>query len=282
MAATAPENAAPNVLPLRAAETSGRWDAHELIRRWRRTGDPRWRNRAIEAYMPLARRIARRYANGPESLDDLSQVAYVGLVKAVERFDPDAGTRFGSYAIPTISGELRRHFRDTSWSVHLPRGLQEDVLRVRNASAALADRLGRSPTVGELSEATGLDAEQVVEALQAAGARDAASLDQPLVGVDGEAGESLGSAIGAADDGFDLVEHRATISPLLRALPQRDREMLFMRFAHDMTQTEIAERLGCSQMQVSRLLRRAIERLGMVEHEPTDALSRVPGDAVSR
>lgn len=218
--------------------------------------------------MPLARRIAKRYATGPEALEDLSQVAYLGLVKAVERFDPEAGTRFGSYAIPTISGELRRYFRDTTWSVHLPRGVQEDVLRVRNASDALTDQLGRAPTVAELGEETGLDTEQIAEALQAASARDSASLDQPLPGVDGADGDSLGDTLGTADDGFDLVEHRTTISPLLRALPRRDREILFLRFAHDMTQTEIAERVGCSQMQVSRLLRRALEQLGTVDREP--------------
>jgi RNA polymerase sigma-B factor len=243
--------------------------AEQLIRRYRRTGDACWRERAIEAYMPLARRLAKRYHPGPEPLEDLLQVAYMGLVKAVDRFDPAAGTRFGAFAIPTITGELRRHFRDTTWSVHVPRGVQENVLRVRQATNDLSERLGRAPTVSELSQLTQLDAEQVVEALHARGAKETSSLDRPLPG--GEEGDAtFGDTVGQEDDGFDLVDHRATLAPLLRGLPQRDREMLFMRFAHDMTQSEIAARMGCSQMQVSRLLRRALERLSQADRLETN------------
>lgn len=237
----------------------GRPSAEELLVRWRETGDPACRAAAIEAYLPLARKLARRYRRGTESFDDLVQVACVGLVKAVDRFDPSMGHRFGSFAIPTITGELRRHFRDTTWSFHVPRGVQEDLLHVRRASDLLTDRLGRAPTVTELSEETALDAEQIVEALHAAAAKDPSSLQQPTAGDTTTA--TLADAIGCEEDGFDLVDHRATITPLLSRLRRRDREMLLLRFAFDMTQTEIAERMGCSQMQVSRLLRRTLDQL---------------------
>jgi RNA polymerase sigma-B factor len=234
--------------------------AERLIHRWRQTGDGRYRTSAIEAYMPLARRLARRFHRGRESLDDLRQVAYVGLVKSVDRFDPAAGTRFGAFAVPTITGELRRHFRDTTWALHVPRGVQEDVLRIREATQELGNRFRRAPTVRELSAVTGLDAEAVAEALEAHATKETASLDQPARAGD-EAPVTIGDGLGRVDDGFELVEDLATISPLLRALPRRDRELIFMRFAEDMTQSEIAARLGCSQMQVSRLLRRTLDRL---------------------
>lgn len=234
--------------------------AEQLIRRWRQTGDDRYRSRAIEAYMPLARRLAHRYHPGPEPFDDLLQVACIGLVKAVDRFDPDAGPRFGSFAIPTITGELRRHFRDTTWAVHVPRGAQENMLRVRQATDALSERNGRAPTVGELCEETGLDAEQIADALQARSAKETTSFDGPTYGREDDV-PTLGETLGRDDAGFELVEDRVTVAPLLRSLPRRDREMLFMRFARDMTQSEIAERLGCSQMHVSRLLRDALDRL---------------------
>lgn len=245
----------------------GRVRADDLVRRWRRTGDERWRSLAIEAYMPLAQRIARRFHAGPEPLEDLLQIAYLGLVKAVDRFDPEASNRFGSYAIPTITGELRRHFRDATWSVHVPRGVKDDSVRVGHVTSDLSERLGRAPTVGELSEATGLDAEQITEALHARRVREMDSLDQP-VSRGSDRDTALGELIGETDDSFDLIDHRATLAPALRALPPRERELLFMRFALDMTQTEIGERLGCSQMQVSRLLRRVLDRLSAIDMQP--------------
>lgn len=240
-----------------------------MLHRWRRTGDDRWRARAIEEYMPLAYKLAKRYHRGREPLEDLQQVAFLGLVKAVDRFDPEFGNRFASFAIPTITGELRRHFRDAAWSVHVPRGLQEDMLRVRQATVALTDRLQRDPTVSELSAETGLDAEEIVEALQAGSATEPTSLDGPVGGRDGDDdGRTLADALGGLDDGFDLVEHRTTIGPLLKALPRRDREMLLLRFAHDMTQSEIAARMGCSQMHVSRVLRRTLDQLSAQSRRP--------------
>jgi RNA polymerase sigma-B factor len=247
-----------------------RLSGEELLRRHRRHPDPRLRERVIEQYMPLAKRLAARYHRGQEPLDDLMQVAYVGLVKAVDRYDPSVGTRFSSFAIPTISGELRRHFRDTAWTLHVPRGVQEAALSVTRATSVLSHQLGRPPTISELAQATGLEIEEVAEALQARSAQDVTSLDQPRAG--GEEGDTtVAELIGGEDGRIDLVDHRVTVAPLIRALPAREREILFMRFAEDMTQTEIAERVGCSQMQVSRLLRRAISRLSQVSDEPQAA-----------
>jgi len=257
-----------NLMP---SALAGRLDSHcsgeELIARYRRTGDRQMRTRAIERHMPLARRLAMRYHRRPDALDDLLQVAYLGLVKAVDRFDPDRGTRFSSFAIPTITGELRRHFRATAWSLHVPRALQEDVLVLRQASQRLGQRLGRAPTVRELAEHTGRDLEAVAEALDAHSVQATASLDQPRTTQE-EGDATLAELIGREDDRLDLVEHQATVGPLIRALPERQREILFLRFACDMTQSEIAERIGCSQMQISRLLRRAIARLSQVSDMP--------------
>lgn len=245
-----------------AAAPANRRCGEALLRRWRATGDARWRTQAIEAYVPLAHRFARQYDRGREPLEDLQQVAVLGLVKAVGRFDPERGTRFASFAIPTIVGELRRHFRDATWSIHVPRRTQEDMLRLRDATSGLGERLQRTPTISELSAETGLDAEQIVEAMQAGEETALVSLDRTLGGQESaEDAATLGDALGGVDDGFDLVDHRATIAPLLRALPEPDRTMLLLRFAGDLTQSEIADRVGCSQMQVSRVLRRTLDRL---------------------
>lgn len=249
-------------------------DGQELLTLYRRTGDQRARERAIEWYMPLARRLAARYHRRQVPFEDLVQVASLGLVKAVERYDPSRGTRFSSFAAPTISGELRRHFRATAWSPHLPRGVQEDALRVRDATTRLALRLGRAPRIGELSAETGLDAEAISEALHARAAQATLSLDQPW-GRDPEQGAAtLGEQIGADDDGFELVEQQALVGSLLRRLPRREREVIVLRFAGDMTQSEIAARIGCSQMQVSRILRRTIARL----RAAADASGALPAD----
>jgi RNA polymerase sigma-B factor len=228
---------------------------------YRRTGDPRVRDRAIERYLPLARRLAARYHRRQEPFEDLVQVASLGLVKAVERYDPTRGTRFTSFAVPTISGELRRHFRGTAWSLHVPRGVQEDALRVRDAAGRLTHRLGRAPRVSELEEETRLDAEAISEALHARAVQATASLDQPAGGCAEESDATLGELVGAEDGHYELVERQADVVPLIRELPPREREVLFLRFAHDLTQSEIAERIGCSQMQVSRILRRTIALL---------------------
>ena len=231
----------------------------QLLAHHARTGDRRARQRAFELSMPLARRLAWRYRRGQEPIEDLLQVAYVGLAAAIDRFDPMRGTRFASFAGPTIAGELRRYFRNTSWSAHVPRGVQEHALAIRTATDDLTASLGRSPRVSELERATGLDVEQIAEALHARAARYVASLDSPLED-DGD-GFSLADILGTHDDGFARVDRRASIAALLRRLPPRDRALLSMRFADDMTQSEIAVRLGCSQMHVSRLLRRTLAQL---------------------
>jgi RNA polymerase sigma-B factor len=250
------------VSPLAAEQLARRADGDALLALYHRTGDPRVRDRAIAHYMPLARRLAARYHRRAESFDDLVQVANLGLVKAVERYDPARGTRFGSFAVPTISGELRRHFRGTAWSLHVPRSVQENALRVRDGTSRLTHRLARAPRISELAEETGLDAEAISEALHARAVQATASLDQTVGGGGDERDATLGELLGTEDDRYELAERHADVAPLLRALPARDREVLFLRFARDLTQSEIAERIGCSQMQVSRILRRTIARLG--------------------
>jgi len=250
-----------SAMPLAAEPLGRRAGGEDLLALYHRTGDPRVRERAIEQYMPLARRLAARYHRRQEPFEDLVQVANLGLVKAVERYDPTRGTRFTSFAVPTISGELRRHFRGTAWNLHVPRGVQEDALRVRDAASRLTHRLGRAPRISELETETGLDAEAISEALHARAVQATASLDQTVGGSAEEGDATLGELIGTEDDGFELAERQADVGPLLRALPPREREVLFLRFAHDMTQSEIAERIGCSQMQISRILRRTIGQL---------------------
>ncbi|HXE45789.1 MAG TPA: SigB/SigF/SigG family RNA polymerase sigma factor [Conexibacter sp.] len=259
----------------RSAPHARRAGGDDLLALYHRTGDRRAREQAIEHFMPLARRLAARYHRRSESFEDLVQVANLGLVKAVERYDPSRGTRFSSFAVPTISGELRRHFRSTAWNLHVPRGVQEDVLRVRDAVARLTHQLGRAPRVSELVEETGLDEEAISEALHARAVQAMTSLDQPAGSATDEGNATLGELIGVDDDGFDLAEYQADVGPLLRALPPREREVLFLRFARDMTQSEIAARIGCSQMQISRILRRTIAQLS----EQTEAVEAEAPDA---
>jgi RNA polymerase sigma-B factor len=211
--------------------------------------------------MPLARRLARRYARSGEQEDELVQVAAVGLVKAVDGFDPDRGTAFSSYAVPTILGELKRHFRDTRWALHVPRSLQEQAQRVAHTVDALTCELGRAPTTAETAAALDVPVEEVIEAQEAFSAYEVSSLDAPAPGGGDEPGDSAGDQLGITDDGFECVERRASLAPALAALPERDRLALHMRFARDMTQAEIGARLGVSQMQVSRMLRRALAEL---------------------
>ena len=234
-----------------------------LLARYHREGDPAARDEVVARFLPLARQLARRYQRGREPLDDLVQVASVGLVKAVDRFDPDRGTAFSSYAVPTILGELKRYFRDAGWAVHVPRGMQERVLDVNAAVARLARQLGRSPTPAEVSEALGIPAEEVLEALEAAVAYEAISLDAPRSADEGD-GTHYGEALGGEDERFELIELGAAIGPTLKALPERDRLILHLRFVEDLTQSEIAARIGVSQMHVSRLIRRALTRLRTV------------------
>jgi RNA polymerase sigma-B factor len=248
------------------AEIPGPTRAEEdrrLLVRYHRHGDQMAREQLVQRLLPLARRMARRYRRSDEPLDDLVQVATLGLIKAIDRFDPARETAFSSYAVPTMLGELKRYFRDNGWAVHVPRGMQERVMQVDNAVKDLSRRLGRSPSVAEIGEMLDLSPEAVLEAMEAACAYDAVSLESYRFGDEGD-GETYAESIGVEDERFELVEYGATIAPTLQALPPRDRIVLHLRFVEDLTQAEIAERVGVSQMHVSRLIRRALERLRTV------------------
>jgi RNA polymerase sigma-B factor len=232
----------------------------ELFKRWRGRRDRSARDVLIERFLPLARKLARRYAASNEPYDDLVQVASLGLVKAVERFDPDRGFAFTSFAVPTIVGELKRYFRDTAWALHVDRSAQERARKIADAQREISSLRGRAPTVGELSEYLEMDAEEVLDGLQTGEAYDTVSLDAPRAG-DGDGPINRFEVIGDQDDRLERVDEQATIFAAAQHLPQRERQILFLRFSQDLTQTEIAALVGVSQMQVSRLLRRSLQRL---------------------
>ena len=224
-----------------------------------RTRNRRTRNELIEAHRPLATHLARRYANRGEPLDDLVQVASVGLLKAVERFDPERGLEFSTFATATVEGELKRHFRDKTWSVRVPRRSQELHLRIAPTVAELSQRLGRPPRIPEIAQELGIRDEEVLEAMEAGGAYRSASLDAP--GSEDREASGLAGRLGAPDANFDLVEHRVVIERALDSLPEREQTILRLRFFEDLTQAEIADRVGVSQMHVSRLLARSLASL---------------------
>jgi RNA polymerase sigma-B factor len=233
----------------------------ELFLRYR-DGDGQAREQLVQRFLPLARQLARRYQRASEPLDDLLQVASMGLIKAIDRFDADREIAFSSYAVPTILGEIKRHFRDRTWAVRVPRDLQELTLKVDNAVGELSDELRRQPSVAEIGEAVGAEEEDVLEALQAGGAYRAISFEAPRGGTGGEEDvTTLADSIGVDEDGFDRAEERATLARLLSSVTPREREVLRMRFEEDMTQAEIGAVIGVSQMQVSRVIRQALSRL---------------------
>jgi RNA polymerase sigma-B factor len=243
---------------LTPAHDAARERDRRLLLRYARFGDPAARSQLVDRFLPLARRVAMRYARSDEPLDDLLQVACVGLLKAIDRFDPECGTEFSSYAVPTIAGELRRYFRSCGWTIHLPRPDQERVLAVRTVTRDLTRRLGRSPTPSEVAEAAGMSVEDVLTAQEMENAARPASLD--AVVSDDDTPQSRECFIGAVDRCLELVEDRSALSQGLRSLEPRDQQLLYLRFFRDLTQAEIAERLGVSQMHVSRLIRRALDR----------------------
>ena len=234
-----------------------------LLTAHHRHGDPAARDALVERFLPLARQLARRYQRTGEPLDDLVQVASLGLLKAIDRFDPERSTAFSSFAVPTILGELKRYFRDKGWSVRVPRDLQELAVRVDRLGEELSRELGRAPTPAEMAENLGVTTEQVLEAREAAGAYRAVSLDKPRTD-DEDAGEAYAEAVGGEDPGFGLAEDAATVQKLMRVLTDREREVLRLRFVEDLTQSEIGARVGVSQMHVSRLIRQSISRLRTV------------------
>jgi RNA polymerase sigma-B factor len=231
-----------------------------LLVRYHVDGDLGAREELVRRFLPFVRDLALRYSYTDEPLDDLMQVGAMGLLKAIDRYEPGRGSKFTSYAAPTILGELKRHFRDRGWALHVPRDLQERALAVGREREALTSRLGRSPTVRELAAALGWPTEQVLEAVEAAGSYDAASLDAPVSHGDDEAGPLL-DLIASEDRHFELVESREAIADGWRGLSPVEQDVLRLRFTEDLTQREIGERVGYSQMHVSRLLRRALTRL---------------------
>ena len=223
------------------------------------------RERLIMEHLPLVRGLARRYAERGEPLDDLVQVGTIGLIKAIDRFDPSRGFKLASFATPTILGEIRRHFRDRTWSVRVPRSLKELAADARNAAEAYERRAGRAPTAAELAELLGTDVERLLEARYAAAAQYPDSLDRPMAASDGE-GATVADRFGEDDPLLDEAEGGVSLEMLTSFLGARDRELLRLRFEEDLTQRDIADRVGLSQMHVSRLLRDALralaERLG--------------------
>ena len=234
-------------------------EERRLFRAYLEGGDLAARERLVERFLPLARRLARRYGTTGESLDDLVQVASLGLVKAIDRYELDRGTAFSSFAVPTILGEIKRHFRDTGWMLRVPRAIQERRMQINRAIPVLTGKLGRSPTTAEIAEHIQASSEEVLEALEAAVAYEPVSLDT-APGAD-EDDEAWSRYVGVEEPGYEVAEYNATLGPAMRALPRRERLILFMRFVEDMTQSQIAERIGVSQMHVSRLIRQALETL---------------------
>jgi len=245
-----------------------------LLRRFHADRDARDRAELVRVFQPLARRQVMRYASSRTAREDLEQVAYLGLLKAIDGYEPGHGTAFSSYAVPTIVGELRRYFRDTGWCVHVPRGVQELTVAVRSATETLTAELRRAPSIPEIADRVGVPADSVFDALDADGAYSATSLDAPTS--DEEGATTLAERHGSLDGGYELVDERDAVSAAARALTQREREVIALRFAQELTQTQIAERLGVSQMQVSRVLRRALSRLSTVAAHQSGERPAVP------
>lgn len=227
----------------------------ERFREYKRTRDRALRNALVERHIELARALARRFANRNEPLDDLEQVAMLGVLKAVERFDPERGTPFAVFAVPTVLGELRRHFRDHGWMVRVPRRIQNLHLHMGALVTELAQRLGRSPTVQELAEAAGVEQEDVLEALEAANCYRPSALEASATGAD------PAERVGRLDDDLASADDRVSLLPLLEQLPPQQQRIIYLRYFEDMTQGEIAQEMGVSQMQVSRLLARSLSEL---------------------
>jgi len=253
------------------SEVRGRVAEKELWDRVTANRDQAARAQLVEQYMPLARRMASRYAGVSEPYDDLLQVASLGLLNAVDRFDASRGTPFAGFAKPTILGELKRHFRDKVWTVRVPRSVHDRMAEVEKATEKLTLELRRPPSVEELSAEVGIPAPEVLEILEAKHNRRPLSLDAPPNGEDPD-DVSGAEWVGRPDGNFDLVEDRIAVEAVLPSLEDREREVLRLRFVEELPQTEIALRIGCSQMHISRLLRRSLDKLRAdAEGEPVEA-----------
>jgi RNA polymerase sigma-B factor len=241
-----------------------RLEDERLLRRYHREGDLDAREELVVRFVPLARQLASRYRHSGEPLEDLAQVACVGLLKAIDRYDPERGRGFTRYALPTILGELKRHFRDKGWALRVPRPTQELALKVSEALGSLPAKLGRAARPRDVAEAIGVSVEDVLDAMEAATAYHTASLDAPRAGGAEDEEWTQADAVGDEEPGYELVELGDTLRGTLDALPARQRLILRLRFERDMTQAEIATCVGVSQMHVSRLLRRSLDRLSAV------------------
>jgi RNA polymerase sigma-B factor len=235
-------------------------DDSDLMRRYHEDGDVRARQELIERHLGFVRRLAQRYAHRGETIEDLTQVGCVGLIKAVDRFDGGHHVSLATYAAPNILGEIKRHFRDKGWSVRVPRDVQELNVKLGKVVDDLTGKMGRSPNVEELAKATGTSTEQVVEALESSRAYSTVSLSERGDDGDEDGGDPL-EMLGDEDEGFQLAEDRELLRQGFRTLPDRERSILHMRFFLSMTQSEIADRVGISQMHVSRLIRQSVERV---------------------
>jgi len=232
----------------------------ELLRRYHEQGDLSAREQLIEQYLSLVRSLARRYAYRGEQLDDLVQIGCIGLIKAIDRFDVDRGVELTTYATPNIIGEIKRHFRDKGWSVRVPRGLQELNVQLSRLVEELTVQLGRSPTISELSEASGAEEEEVLEALESGRAYTSLSLSGATAGDEEDALDPM-ETLGEEEHQYEVSEEWAVIAPGLRALDDRERKILHLRFFQGLTQSQIAQQVGISQMHVSRLIRRSLEKI---------------------
>jgi RNA polymerase sigma-B factor len=254
------------------ARSSSRWGEaerareHDLVAVLATTGpdDPahrRARDDLVTLNLPLVQFLARRFRDRGEPLEDLVQVGTIGLIKAVDRFDPERGVEFSTYATPTIVGEIKRHFRDKGWAIRVPRRLQELRMSLGQATAELSQRSGRAPTVAELATHLDISEDDVIEGLEGAQAYATTSLDAQVAGDEGDGSATLADRLGTEDLDLEAVEHRESLRPLLAALPSRERRILALRFFHGMTQSQIAEEVGVSQMHVSRLLAKSLATL---------------------
>jgi RNA polymerase sigma-B factor len=231
-----------------------------LLQEYRDQHDPDVRDQLVELNSDLVHFIARRFANRGEPLEDIEQVGFLGLIHAIERFDPSLGNEFSTFATPTIMGEIRRYFRDRSWAVRVPRRLQENLLRVNAAAQQLTSELGRAPNINEIGERVGLEPEDVLAALEVSPAQHTVSLEAAPAGRTDEA-LTLGERLGMEDTNLDRVEMRSLLEQAMAHLNPREREIMALRFVEELPQTEVAKRLGISQMHVSRLQRAAVDHL---------------------
>jgi RNA polymerase sigma-B factor len=234
---------------------------HRLLVLYHEHGDLNARDQLVRRFIPLARQLASRYRNAGEPHEDLVQVACLGLIKAVDRYEPERGNAFTKYAVPTMLGELKRHFRDKGWAVHVPRATQEMTLKVSDALGTLPSKLGRAARPRDVAQAIGEPVENVLEAMEAATAYEATSLDAPRPGASDDDDWSWADSVSEDEHGYELVEINELLRGTLGALPERERTILRLRFQEDLTQAEIADEIGISQMHVSRLLRRSLDRL---------------------